>query len=39
MFATSAPGFVEIEINALQFSYKHSNIYSSKTSSAETQLT
>ena len=29
----------EIEINVLQFSYKHSNVYSSKTSSAKTQLT
>ena len=38
MLATSAPGFVKIEINAWQFSDKHSNIYFSKTSSAKTQL-
>ena len=38
MLATSAPGFVEIEINALQFIIQTFD-YSSKTSSVKTQLT
>ena len=39
MFEMSAPEFGEIEINALQFLYKLSNIYSSKMSNAKTKLT